>query len=80
MVVTAAISFFLVRYFGLIIGLTLSFGIFILLNMMVNRRAFGSGFAGRFGLGVRYRCIQCGHRFKGGTCPRCGSKMRKAEF
>jgi hypothetical protein len=74
--ITAAISFFLIRTFGLLIGLALSFGVFILLNMFVRRRQFGAGFS----FGVTYRCIVCGQKFRGGTCPRCGSKMKKAEF
>jgi 4-hydroxybenzoate polyprenyltransferase len=40
---------------------------------------FGSLFGGGGG-GVSYVCIACGQRFKGGTCPRCGSKMKKADF
>ncbi|MFQ5969729.1 MAG: hypothetical protein ACE5J2_04470 [Nitrososphaerales archaeon] len=80
MVATAAVSIVLTYYFGFIIGLALAFGVFILLNIMVRRRALRSGFGGTFRLGVTYRCIQCGHRFKGGACPRCGSKMRSAEF
>ena len=51
----------------------------------------GSG-SSRFGLGdmfgqgqgqstgVRYVCLTCNHRFKGGNCPRCGSKMKRADF
>jgi rubrerythrin len=41
---------------------------------------FGSLFGGGGGGGVSYICIACGQRFKGGTCPRCGSKMKKADF
>ena len=47
----------------------------------------GSGFGkGLFGLGqgqgtsIRYVCLTCNHRFKGGDCPRCGSKMKRADF
>jgi len=51
----------------------------------------GSGFGlgkGFFGLGqgqgqgtsIRYVCLTCNHRFKGGDCPRCGSKMKRADF
>ncbi len=80
MIATAAISYVLTYYFGLLIGLALAFGVFILLNIMVRRRAIGSGFGSSFSMGVTYRCIVCGHRFKGGECPRCGSKMRSAEF
>ena len=42
---------------------------------------FGSLFGGSGGGGgINYVCIACGQRFKGGSCPRCGSKMKKAEF
>jgi 4-hydroxybenzoate polyprenyltransferase len=41
---------------------------------------FGSLFGGSGGGGVNYVCIVCGQRFKGGTCPRCGSKMKRADF
>jgi hypothetical protein len=41
---------------------------------------FGSLLGGGEGGGINYVCIACGQRFKGGTCPRCGSKMKKAEF
>jgi 4-hydroxybenzoate polyprenyltransferase len=40
---------------------------------------FGSLFGGS-GAGISYVCIACGQRFKGGTCPRCGSKMKRADF
>ncbi|MFN4336572.1 MAG: hypothetical protein ACK4FV_03185 [Candidatus Nitrosocaldus sp.] len=79
MAISAAVSFILIRLFGLIIGLALSFAIFILLNILVNRRMLNYG-RGSFSVGITYRCINCGHRFKGGSCPRCGSKMKQAEF
>ena len=45
---------------------------------------FGLGGGGFFGqgrsTGVRYVCLTCNHRFKGGSCPRCGSKMKRADF
>lgn len=77
--VSAGISFFLISYFGLIVGLILSFIVFLLMNILFNRRYAGP-LLGRFSFGVTYRCIQCNYRFKGGACPRCGSKMKKAEF
>ncbi len=40
---------------------------------------FGSLFGGSGG-GINYACIACGQRFKGGSCPRCGSKMKRADF
>ena len=45
---------------------------------------FGLGGGGFFGqgqsTGVKYGCLTCNHRFKGGDCPRCGSKMKRADF
>ena len=47
----------------------------------------GTGGGGFFGLGsqggsgsVRYVCLVCNNKHKGGTCPRCGSKMQRADF
>jgi len=43
----------------------------------------GGGLFGRGqgqGTSVRYACLTCNHRFKGGDCPRCGSKMKRADF
>lgn len=47
----------------------------------------GSGGGGFFGMGsqnssggVRYVCLVCNHKHKGGSCPRCGSKMQRADF
>lgn len=46
----------------------------------------GSG-GGFFGMGsnagsggVRYVCLVCNNKHKGGSCPRCGSKMQRADF
>ena len=42
---------------------------------------FGGGLFGQGqGTGVRYVCLTCNNRFKGGDCPRCGSKMKRADF
>ena len=40
---------------------------------------FGMGSQGNSG-GTRYVCLVCNNKHKGGTCPRCGSKMQKADF
>lgn len=65
-------------------------GIFIGISYFMRRRAMarmgmggqGGGFGGMLGGGggTNYVCIACGHRFKGGACPRCGSKMRRADW
>ena len=39
---------------------------------------FGQGRSG--GSSVRYVCLVCNHRYKGGECPRCGSKVKRADF
>jgi hypothetical protein len=47
----------------------------------------GTGGGGFFGMGsqggssgVQYVCLVCNNKHKGGTCPRCGSKMQRADF
>jgi hypothetical protein len=70
-------------------------GVFIAMSYYIRRRqmqrlgmmgnntgggGFGSLFGGSGGGGINYACIACGQRFKGGSCPRCGSKMKRAEF
>ena len=46
----------------------------------------GSGTGGGFfglnqgGGSVKYVCLVCNHKYKGGVCPRCGSKMKRADF
>ncbi len=54
------------------------------MGMMSNNNTggggFGSLFGGSGGGGINYACIACGQRFKGGSCPRCGSKMKRADF
>ena len=40
---------------------------------------FGTGSQGSSG-NIRYVCLVCNNKHKGGTCPRCGSKMQRADF
>ena len=75
-------------------GLGAALAIFIVFPLLLRKRYMarmgrtgGSGFGlggGLFGQGqgttVRYVCLTCNHRFKGGDCPRCGSKMKRADF
>jgi|GEM_PF-122330 len=78
------------------ISIGLVMAIFIILPMIMRRRQMsrmgnydgGSGTGGGFfGMGsqggsggVRYVCLVCNNKHKGGTCPRCGSKMQRADF
>lgn len=86
--VSLAISLALTFWLGLW-GLIPAIAIFIGISYYMRKRAMarmgmgGGGFGGMLGGGsggVNYICIACGHRFKGGSCPRCGSKMKKADF
>lgn len=90
--VSLAISLALTWWLGWI-GIIPAIAIFIGISYYMRRRAMarmgmggpggGGGFGGMLGGaggGVNYICIACGHRFKGGACPRCGSKMRRADF
>jgi hypothetical protein len=90
LVISLAISFLL----PFPLSLVTIIGVFLAMNYYIRRwqmRRMGTmsgstsgGFGSLFGAsssgGVSYVCIVCGQRFKGGTCPRCGSKMRKADF
>src|SRR5829696_1233203 len=60
-------------------------GVFIAMNYYIRRRQMRrmgmmSSNTGGGGVGINYVCIACGQRFKGGSCPRCGSKMKRADF
>jgi hypothetical protein len=92
--VSLAISLALTWLFGALfgnplLGLIPAIGIFIFISYYMRKRAMarmgmgGGGFGGMLGGGgggINYVCIACGHRFKGGACPRCGSKMRRVDF
>jgi hypothetical protein len=92
--VSLAISLALTMLFGYLfnnplLGLIPAIGIFLFISYYMRKRAMarmgmggGGGFGGMLGGGggINYVCIACGHRFKGGACPRCGSKMRRVDF
>jgi len=73
-------------------GLGAALAIFIAFPLILRRRYMGrmrgiGGTTGGFfglnqgeGTSVKYVCLVCSHRFKGGSCPRCGSKMKRADF
>ncbi len=77
------------------IALFIAFPIFLLRWYMNRMRGYGGRSFGRggskaggfFGLGsqdgsggVKYVCLVCNNKHKGGSCPRCGSKMQRADF
>ncbi|MEK6931242.1 MAG: hypothetical protein AABZ37_03605 [Thermoproteota archaeon] len=74
-------------------GLVVSMAIFIAFPMLLRKRYMGrmsgsgdsrtgGGFFGMNsgGTGVRYMCLVCSNKHKGGACPRCGSKMQRPDF
>ena len=77
-------------------GLGAALAIFIVLPLFLRKRymsrmrGYGSDSGtggGFFGMGsqgssagVRYVCLVCNNKHKGGSCPRCGSKMQRADF
>ncbi len=76
------------------ISVSIVIAVFLILPFMMRRRYMnnmrgyggdsgtGGGFFGMnsSGTGVRYVCLVCSNKHKGGTCPRCGSKMQRADF
>ncbi len=82
--------------YGLVaaIGLFIAFPLLLRKQYMNRMRGYGGGRPGSggktggfFGLGsqegsggVRYVCLVCNNKHKGGSCPRCGSKMQRADF
>jgi hypothetical protein len=76
------------------ISIGLVMAIFILLPMYMRRKQMGNfggsssgqggGFFGSGGQGsgtsVKYVCLVCRNKHNGGSCPRCGSKMQRADF
>ena len=70
--------------FGLIAALALFTVYPLILRSRAMRKMGGAGSVGGgfFGQGqsFKYICLACSNRFKGAICPRCGSKMKKAEF
>jgi O-antigen/teichoic acid export membrane protein len=87
--ISIALNFLLWPYLGFLTLIPI-IGVFLGISYIVRKRAMakmgmggqGGGFGGMLGGGggISYVCIACGHKFKGGACPRCGSKMRRADF
>ena len=74
-------------------GLGAALAIFIAFPMLLRKRYMGrmrgygdsSAGGGFFGMNssggaLRYVCLVCNHKHKGSPCPRCGSKMQRADF
>ncbi|NNL58918.1 MAG: hypothetical protein HKP31_05605, partial [Nitrosopumilus sp.] len=76
---------------GAALAIFIAFPLILRKRYMSKMRGYGgesgTGRGGFFGMGssggssgVRYVCLVCNNKHKGGTCPRCGSKMQRADF
>lgn len=76
---------------GAALAIFIAFPLLLRRRYMNRMRGYGAGSetrgGGFFGLGsqdgsskVRYVCLVCNNKHSGGSCPRCGSKMQRADF
>ena len=89
LVISMVLNFLLWPYLGFFTIIPI-IAVFVAMSYFIRKRQMarmgmggqGGGFGGMLGSGggTNYVCIACGHRFKGGACPRCGSKMRRADW
>ncbi|MDE1766782.1 MAG: hypothetical protein KGI27_11005 [Thaumarchaeota archaeon] len=83
--VSLAISIGLQMILPFPFGLIAALAVFTVYPLFLRNRAMrrmgniGMG-GGSFGQGFKYVCLACSNRFRGAICPRCGSKMKRAEF
>jgi hypothetical protein len=90
--ISLAISFGLSLLLPFPYSLVAIIGVFLAMNYFMRQRQmrrmgmrgggfFGTGQGSMFGQrGIRYVCIMCGAKHNGGSCPNCGSKLKKASF
>ena len=80
---------------GAALAIFIMFPLFLRRRYMNRMKGYGGGSSdsggggGFFGLGqggggsgtsIKYVCLVCNNKHKGGSCPRCGSKMQRADF
>jgi hypothetical protein len=76
---------------GAALAIFIAFPLFLRRRYMSRMRGYGGDSetrgGGFFGMGsqegstrVKYVCLVCNNKHKGGTCPRCGSKTQRADF
>jgi hypothetical protein len=88
--ISLAISFGLSLLLPFPYSLVAIIGVFLAMNYFMRQMRrmgmrgggfFGTGQGSMFGQrGIRYVCIMCGAKHNGGSCPNCGSKLKKASF
>lgn len=79
-------------FFGFLIGLAANIAVLLAMVFYLRRRqiqamkafGFSDETAGRgyadSRVSLRYVCLSCGGEFKGASCARCGSRMKKPLF
>jgi hypothetical protein len=56
-------------------------GAFLLMGVFVRRRQVRAlGLTRESGSRISYYCMSCGTKHSSGSCPHCGSKLKKAGF
>lgn len=77
---------------GAALAIFIAFPLFLRRRYMSRMRGYGGSEGSDFGRGggffgmgqgsgsVKYVCLVCSHKYKGGSCPRCGSKVKRADF
>ncbi|RNJ79939.1 MAG: hypothetical protein EB829_01115 [Nitrosopumilus sp. H8] len=86
-------SYLVFLFASLAVSIGAALAIFVVFPFLLRKRymsrmgGYGSGTGGGFfGMGsqgsssIKYVCLVCNNKHKGGTCPRCGSKMQRADF
>jgi hypothetical protein len=79
--------------YGLVaaLGIFIAFPLFLRKRYMSRMGGYGGNSGTRGGgffgmsspsdsISVKYVCLVCNNKHKGGICPRCGSKMQRADF
>jgi apolipoprotein N-acyltransferase len=85
--VSLGISFALSMILPFPVSVIAMIGLFVFMSYVIRKRQMrkmgltGSGFSA-FGLskGMSYHCMNCGTKHNQASCPRCGSKLKKADF
>ena len=87
--ISLALSFLLPFPFSLVAIIAVFLGMNYFIRQRQMRRMGMRGGGGFFGTGpgtmfgqrsIKYVCIMCGTKYNGGSCPNCGSKLKKASF
>ena len=82
--IALAISFLLPFPYSFIVLIGIIMGLAFWRRRRMFRQTGGSGsfFGGSFGQekGISYYCMNCGTKHSQASCPRCGSKLKKAGF